>query len=253
MLSFAKIFRLASLSAAVVFPVAASHSAVADAFTVSYLGAGIQASSNSTAVESFDSVTATNSTLTTNFNGSGVTGTYTGSFSLSSPNVYGGANGTGKFITTASSYTLTLSQNVNYFGLWFSALDAGNELAFFNGADMVFSFSPTDYATLVGACPTSTPAPNFCGNPNAAYAGNTGQQYAFLNFYDGAGSFNKVMFTEDPQVGGGFETDNHTLGQLSSTPGGTVISPVPEPSGLALLGSGAMGFAGLVRRRIRRG
>ena len=243
--------RFVTAAASLLVLAASAHTAAADSFNVSYLAAGVQASSDSTFVENFDSATVSGGTLTTHFNGSSVTGTYSGNFSLSTPNVFGGAGGTGKFITTASSYTLDLSSGVNYFGLWFSALDSGNQLAFYQGSNLLFSFSPATYAALVGACPTSAPAPNFCGNPNPTEAGDNGQQYAFLNFFDATGSFNKVVFTENPQVGG-FESDNHTLANLSTIPGGTPLSPVPEPSTLALLGTGLASVAGTIRRKLTR-
>lgn len=246
---FSHLLQIVSASTAVLLLAAAARPASADSFNVSYLGAGVQSSSDSTYVETFNSASVTNGTLTTTFNGSPVTGTYSGNFSLSGPNVYGGAGGTGKYITTSSSYTLTLSSDVNYFGMWFSALDDGNQLSFYEGTTEVFSFSPANYAALVGACPTTAPSPNFCGNPNPSQAGNNSQQYAFLNFFDSNGTFNKVVFTENPQVGG-FESDNHTLGMLSTTPGGTQITPTPEPSTFALLGTGLFSAAGVLRRKL---
>ena len=250
--SLSKVIQIVSSSAVALLLAATARPAAADSFNVSYLAPGVQASSDSTYVESFDAATLSGNTLTTHFNGSSVTGTYTGNFSLSNPNVYGGAGGAGKYITTSSSYTLSLSSNVNYFGLWFSALDNGNQLAFYQGSTLVFSFSPANYAALVGACPTSAPSPNFCGNPNPSQAGNNAQQYAFLNFFDSNGVFNKVVFTESPQVGG-FESDNHTLGMLTTTPGGTQVTPTPEPSTFALLGTGLLGAAGTLRRKLSRG
>ena len=232
-----------------------SASAVADPFTVSYYGAGVQSSPASSYVENFNTAVASGSGLTTNFGGSPITGTYSGNFAIIPPDLFGGANGVGQYITTFSSYSLSLSGGVNYFGMWFSALDAGNQLSFYSGSNRVFSFSPGDYAALVGVCPTAAPAPNFCGNPNPAHAGNTGQQYAFLNFYDPAGTFDSIVFSENPAIGG-FESDNHTLGNLTTDPGGTVIgggpSPVPEPSSLVLLGTGCVGLAGALRRMRRR-
>jgi hypothetical protein len=210
--------------------------AMADTFHNTYLAPGVQASSDSTHTETFSSFNGS----TTNFNGSGITGTYTGAFSISGANLYGGADGTGSFITTSSSYTLTLSSAVNYFGMWFSALDGGNQLSFYSDSTLVFSFSPNDYASLVGVCPTGAAEPNYCGNPNAAfYNQDSDQQYAFLNFYDTNGSFNKIVFTENPQIGG-FESDNHTLGTLTGDPSGTPLDPVPEPSTFVL------GFSGIV-------
>ncbi len=130
--------------------------------------------------------------------------------------------------------------------MWFSALDQGNQLSFYDNSTLLYSFTPAAFMALVGACPSAS---GFCGNPNSG--GNSGQQYAFLNFFDSNGSFNKIVFTEDPAIGG-FESDNHTVANLATPPGGTPInSPVPEPSTLLLLGTGAVGAAGTLRRGFR--
>jgi hypothetical protein len=225
-----------------------STNVLADTFSNTYLGAGVQTPSSTNYFETFDG----NFNGTTNFNGSSITGTYSGTYRIVSSNKYGGAGGDGSFITTRSSYTLTLSSQVNYFGMWFSALDAGNQLSFYNNDNLVFSFSPSDYAALVGACPTMVAQPNFCGNPNGSFSNlNANEQYAYLNFYDTDGSFNKIVFTENPQVGG-FESDNHAVAQIHTQPGGTPLSPVPEPSSFVLGLSGLSGLVGLRHRLVIR-
>ena len=233
-------------AAALLLTSALAHPALADSFAVSYYGPGIQSSPASTFVENFDSAVPSGGVLTTSYSGSSLTGTYTGGFALYNADIYGGAGGTGKYITTFGTYSLNLSNTVNYFGMWFSALDGGNQLSFYNGSTLLYSFTPAAFSALVGACPSAS---GFCGNPNNG--ANSGQQYAFLNFYDPTGVFNKVVFTESPAVGG-FESDNHTVGNLTTGPGGTVInSPVPEPSTFLLLGTGTVGLASAVRRRFR--
>ncbi|MGA9070301.1 MAG: PEP-CTERM sorting domain-containing protein [Terracidiphilus sp.] len=185
-----------------------------------------------------------------------ISGTYSGTgMDMYAADQYGGAGGTGYYpelFAAGGSYTLTLTTSgdlpgVNYFGLWFSALDAGNELQFYENDSLLLTFTPAMFESLVGACPGSTNA--FCGNPNANFLNDdSGEQYAFLNFFDQNGYFNKIVFTESG--GGGFESDNHTVAYMDPpTPSGTVISgEAPEPSSLVLLLTGIMILMGISRR-----
>ena len=219
----------------------------ADTFSASYLAAGVQTPSASNYVNTFESGVFNTNTRTTTFNGSGITGTYSGNGTLNSADLYGGAGGSGLYAATTSSYTLSLSSSVNYFGLWFSALDSGNQLSFYKDSTLLYTFTPSLYQSLVGACPSSSNA--FCGNPNTAFKGqDSGEQFAFLNFYDTNGSFNKVTFTQTVQ-GAAFESDNHTVANLNSAPLGTnIVTPEPSTWVLAITGIFCIGGVVLTRR-----
>jgi hypothetical protein len=255
--NFGKIIQVAAFGATIAL--CASTTAFAGTISVTYLGAGVQApsASTTTSVESFNGAAQGNygslsnaiaPTLTTNFNNNsaGITGTYSGAFTIAPADVFGGAGGTGNYITTTQQdggYTLTLSTGVNYFGYWLSALDAGNQVQLENNGEVVYTFVPQDLITALGNCPGSA----YCLNPNGI--GNNEQLYAYVNFFDTGGTFNQIVYTETIP-GAGYESDNDAVDNLSAPPGGTPLNPVPEPSSLVLLGTGVLGVAGSLRRKL---
>ena len=234
--------------------------AKADAFALSYEPARVQ-SANTTAlcakagagpctvgVESFDTRTS-GASFSTNF---GTSGTITGVYSavtIAPADQYGGAGGTGAYATTVSNtpyniaLTSTLTTGINYFGFWLSALDGGNQVSFYKNNVLLYTFLPSTLVAAVGACSASNP---YCGNPNTQFAGiNTGEPYAFVNFIDTNGTFDSVRFVQSG--GGGYESDNHTVGYVTAQ-SGTGIA-VPEPTSLALLAFALAGLAVVGRRR----
>lgn len=208
---------------------------------------------NTGGVETFDAAnTGSGQNLVTDFGTNGtINGTYT-NLRVNKNDQYGGAGGTGNYAVTFQNvgFTLDLTSSinggVNYFGYWLSALDRGNKVTFLRSGRELFTFNPED--VIAGLANTGN-ARSFYGNPNAKYAGrNTGEPYVFVNFFSGVGGFDQIRFAEEPSSGG-YESDNHTVGNFLTKGTGTEITVtpvdgVPEPTvwatmivGLAMVGA----------------
>lgn len=198
------------------------------------------------------------SPFTTNFGTGGViVGSFSGSYTITAANQYGGAGGGGNYISTTSSTTgvnvkLTHTAaipGINYFGLHISALDAGNLVVLKRAGVTVATYGPADLIKALGACPdTKNP---YCGNPGpGANTGlNNSEQYAFVNFFDLNGYFDEIVLTE---TGGGFENDNFTTGYVDTNYIFGTSTSVPEPGSLPIVLAGLLGLAAaaeLARRR----
>ncbi len=215
-------------------------------------------------VETFDERTAScnvcGQNFTTNFGtGSAITGTYS-NVAVIGADQYGGAGGNGNYAVTFtnSGYSLdltsTVAGGVNYFGYWLSALDKGNQVTFYSKGKLLFTFNPED---VISAVNKHADHASYYGNPNAPFAGNnSGEPYIFLNFFNDTGTFDKVVFAENPQVGG-YESDNHTVGHFLTkgtgtsvplSPGSFPAGAVPEPATWAMM----LGGFGLVGASVRR-
>ncbi|KRB91583.1 hypothetical protein ASE22_06315 [Sphingomonas sp. Root720] len=181
---------------------------------------------------------APNGLPTIQFAGSSITGTGIAGFvNIGGANVYGGAGGNGLFGTVQGDPAIyQLSQSVNYFGLWGSALDGNNTVELYNDDSLLGSFA---LQSLLQNAPGFGSA--YYGNPFGG--GNGGEMYAFFNFESDMG-FNRIHLVQNG--GGGFEFDNLTVGSA-------VVSTAPEPASWAmmLLGFGAIGAT--LRRRSRLG
>ena len=253
-------FSFVGMATVLAFSLMAVSNAQAD-FIVTFENAGLQNTTTGftySGVETFD--TRTTGAFTTNF-GTGsdpivITGNYDSNIIISPADTVGGAGGTGKYAVTYNStgYTLNLSavdtQNGNapkpitYFGFWLSALDVGNNVIFYRGGNPVFSFTPTDVINRIGSCPDG--GNPYCGNPTVPpFLGQKPDEaFAFLNFYDTSGlGFDQIVFLENP-TGGGYESDNHTVGYFVNQTGNSV----PEPETVSLFGIG-LAALGFVRRR----
>lgn len=224
----------------------ATTAAHADTFVQTYELPGVQNTtatfSGGVGVETFETVSLGFGGFMSTFGGSPYTGTYSAGARIDNANQYGSAGGSGKHAVTFADtgYSITLDQKVSYFGYWLSALDRGNVVNFYNDATLVGSLTPANVLASIGANPA------YFGNPNAPFLGqNKAEPYAFVNFYNTTGSFNKIVFLETPMVGG-YESDNHTVGIYKDITG---IPVVPEPGTYALMLLGLAGVAAVGRRR----
>jgi hypothetical protein len=269
-----KTYQLAAAIAAATLLAGAANATVP--FTVSYEGEapGVEnttATFDTVGVETFDTIkTGTGNNFTTDFGtGGAITGVYS-NVQINTPDQYGAAGGVGKYAVAFGNdpYELRLSTSlpggVNYFGYWLSALDAGNLVTFYSGGTELFQFRPQDVIDAINA---TGHASEYYGNPNPGFQGQDSQEpFIFLNFFDTAGSFDKIVFQETP-ASGGYESDNHTVGNVVLSPGqGTTVplihsdAPfvpvanvpgVPEPASWALMLVGFGGMGAMIRRRNR--
>ncbi|QLE47478.1 hypothetical protein FD724_04655 [Nostoc sp. C057] len=173
-------------------------------------------------------------------------GSYSNTLILN-PDQYGAAGGTGKYFDVDTNRsgngqtvsTLNLTSPQSYFGLWWSAGDANNVITFLSQGQVVQTLTTADVVSYIAKLPNKT---SYYSNPNSQFQNqNSGEPYAFINFYDVGGTFDQVQFTN---IGGtGFESDNHTVASsYKSITGNIVTQAVPESS--SVLGVFAIGFVG---------
>ena len=173
---------------------------------------------------------------------------------------YGGAGGTGNYFTVQpgkdgtssdpqkSKSTLTLNTPERYFGLWWSAGDAYNEMDFYSGNTLLQKFTTTDVIDFINQ---QSNAKDYYSNPNSKFQGqNQNEPYAFLNFFADPKNtnvtFNKIEFINN-STGTGFESDNHTVASSYKTTSGKIVSRVPEPN--AALGLAMIAGIGMLSQR----
>jgi len=110
------------------------------------------------------------------------------------------SSGLGKNQTT----TLTWNQPSAYFGMWWSAGDPANYLSFYNGNTLLAQFDTKWLDQKVGKTYYGDPV------PGANHGKDSGEAFAFINFYavDGV-KFDKIVLSNPGSSG--FESDNWTV------------------------------------------
>lgn len=217
------------------------------------------------------------STLTETFSGFS-TGTYTsnlvstiGTYQLTTTakaaivanNQYG--TGTGNYFSigaqssSSAPVTLQLSGQNSYFGFSWNAGDVNNELSFYNGSTLVGYYKTAAIldilknATVTAVNGQTYQSSSYFGQPGTQL--NASEPYAFINFFDSTGSFDRIVFGNSGSSGTGFESDNHTIRTTAPAPDSTFVfvgSAVPEPGDIATVAG--LGLAGgiFLKRRLRR-
>ena len=96
--------------------------------------------------------------------------------------------------------TLALNHDSSYFGMWWSAGDASNTLKFYEGSQVVGTFTT---GSLMSLLPES-----YYGNPKDRSM-DRGEPFGFINFFgDPNTKWDKVVLSNNN--GSGFEADNFT-------------------------------------------
>jgi len=110
--------------------------------------------------------------------------------------------------------------------------DAQNRLAFYDGDNnLVGNFDSGQLTQTIQQMPVTTQA-LYKGNPLTSPKQNTGEYYAYVNFFTtGTSSIRKVIFSN--VVSTVFESDNHSVAASYNSIRG--VSAVPEP--LTVLGA----------------
>ncbi len=145
-----------------------------------------------------------------------------------------------------SDAIINLEKNLNYFGIDWGAAHTNNTYSFFNGDNLVKSFTTKDIDLAGGFALYSPLHPGI--NEDGAKLDPTTNQYnqgnGYVHFYSESSkdTFNKIIISQ--VGGGGFETDNHSF--HAGTKGFDFpTTSVPEP-GVAL---GLLAISGVFLRK----
>ncbi|MCM2680652.1 Npun_F0296 family exosortase-dependent surface protein [Echinimonas agarilytica] len=213
------------------------------ALVVSIEDAGVQHStiSNIAQTETFDAMSpvAFPASYNNNF------GTYrktAGSPSIKKAGKYGGADGIGNYLfiprSNSSEIELIFNEAVAYFGFWWSAGDSGNRLSITTNHDYkeFVTSEILDANVLTDA---------HYGSPTSK-TGNKNEPYAYVNLFATTPNdkIKSIRF-----YGKNFETDNHSASTSFVGYSGNFLTPIHEPSTIALFAFSAIFMTSLSRRK----
>lgn len=103
----------------------------------------------------------------------------------------------------APSTTLTLNKFSSYFGMYWSAADGNDRIAFYQDGNLVGEFTTKFFLQQFDL------SDEYFGDPH--FGVNRREPYLFVNFYAGQGAdWNRIDFSQTGP-GGGFEIDNLAL------------------------------------------
>lgn len=193
---------------------------------------------------------------------SSVLGSFTGRFQVQGSDQFGGANNSdymafGAQSGSESNVTLALNNAANYFGFWWSAADANNEVRLFSNGSRVGTVSDAQLSSMLSG--SSVQALNgqtyqssdyYC-NPNNMRQ-DCGEAFAYINVFASGTTIDKIVFSNGGSTGTGFEGDNYSVATGLVSPGYTSsqAAATPEPGTIAtmLASLAAIGF-GVVKQR----
>jgi hypothetical protein len=174
-------------------------------------------------------------------------GTYTSpGEAVVSADQYGGAGGTGNYFSIGAqsgqlTATLALLGDQGYFGFWFSAGDALNQIQLFENNTLEYTL---DTPTLLSFINSQPNAAQYFGNPNSGQ--DSGEPFAYVNFFGTNGAvFNKIVFN-NTSIATGFESDNHSIASSAQIVGTPIT---PEPGAWAMTVTGCLSGAAFLRRK----
>jgi hypothetical protein len=214
------LFRTLIMCTSCIIPLNASAGLI---FTIE--NPGVQHSAvSAVTTETFDSGSpgAFSGPIFTNLGYLSVGGYKVSSNSSATAYLYGGADmsqyyGVGEW-SGQTAATITFTSPQNYFGMWWPAGDARNQLNFYNDTTLLGSYRVGNIIPLLSDA--------YFGNPNYSPKLDPTEPFVYLNFTTtGSDHITRIEFLNDNTLSG-FEIDNISVTDQSITPPGHTLATV---------------------------